>query len=82
MASARGASRAGRPQEEFGPKKRSRTEIAEEGDNEKEGQKSMFVFNNQSLKKIKRRDLVARPVEINEYCSLKLSRPGKPACNF
>lgn len=46
MASARGASRAGIHQEEAGPKKRSRTEIVEEGGNDKEGQKTMSVVNN------------------------------------
>ena len=53
MASARGASRAGGPQEDAGPKKRSRTDFAEEGDNGKEGQKTMSVFNNPVFEKNK-----------------------------
>jgi hypothetical protein len=46
MASARGASRDGGPQEEAGPKKRSRTEFAEARDDGKEGQKTMTVIDN------------------------------------
>jgi len=46
LASARGASRAHGPQEENGPKKRSRTEFVEEGDQGKEVQKVVSVFNN------------------------------------
>jgi len=53
MASARGANRVCGPQEEAGPKKRSRTDFAEEGDNGKEGQKTMFVFNNLVFEKNK-----------------------------
>ncbi|XP_039683467.1 uncharacterized protein [Medicago truncatula] len=41
MASARGANRAGGRQEDFGPKKRSRTDIAEEGDRGKEVRKEI-----------------------------------------
>jgi hypothetical protein len=51
MASARGANRAGGPQEDVGPKKRSRTEAAEEEDHGKEVQKDMSVFNNPVFEK-------------------------------
>lgn len=51
MASARGANRAGGPQEDAGPKKRSRTETAEEGNKGKEVQKEMSVFNNPVFEK-------------------------------
>jgi len=46
MAAARGASRENGPQDEAGPKKRSRTEIADENVQDKEGHKAMTVFNN------------------------------------
>jgi hypothetical protein len=51
MASARGASRAGGPHDEVGPKKRSRTEIVEENVYDKEGQKAMSVVNNPIFEK-------------------------------
>lgn len=46
MAAARGASRASGPVEENGPKKRSRTDFAEEEEQRKEGQKAVDGFNN------------------------------------
>jgi hypothetical protein len=46
MASARGFSRAGGSPNDNGPKKRSRTDTAEEGDHGKEGQQAGAVYNN------------------------------------
>jgi hypothetical protein len=48
---------------------------------ERRGRKQCLYLIIQFLKKIKRRDLVARPAESNEYNSLELPRLGKPACN-
>jgi hypothetical protein len=53
MASARGANRAAGPQDDVGPKKRSRTEAVEEGNNGKEVQKEMSVINNPVFEKNK-----------------------------
>jgi hypothetical protein len=46
MASARGLSRTGGSPDENGPKKRSRTDMVEEGDHGKEGQQAGAVYNN------------------------------------
>ena len=51
MAAARGASRVNGPQDEAGPKKRSRTEKAEETVQEKERHKAMTVVNNPVFEK-------------------------------
>lgn len=50
MASARGA-RAGEPQTEVGPKKRSRMDFAEKSDKDREGKKAMSVCNNPDFEK-------------------------------
>lgn len=83
MASVRRGIRACGLQQEIGPKKRSGTQFADEGDQGKEVKKVVAIFNNPMFEKIiiKRRDLVTRPTGINEYCMLELSRLGKPACN-
>jgi hypothetical protein len=81
MASARGASRAGGPQDENGPKKRSRTEIADEGDQGKVVLQAGSVFNNPVFEKNETAGPGSQPAETNEYCSMELPRLGKPACN-